>query len=87
MENVRRELDSLKKQFVDTAEVDEKVEPIAPLIADIDLILGNPGEISFDHHREVMHKLEDALLFFEAGHNNLMKQIRVVINSLNEVGI
>ena len=87
MEKVRQELDSLKKQLIETPEVDESVEPLAPLILDIDQILGNPGEISFDHHREVMHKLEKALLLFEVGHEKLMKQVRVVIDSLNEVGI
>lgn len=87
MEKVRKELDALKKQFVEAPEVDDTNAPVSNLIEDIDLVLENPGELSFEHHRQIVHKLENALLLFEAGHENLMKQIQAVINSLNEVGI
>ena len=87
MKKVHSELSQLKDQIVETNGIDENTEPLTDLIKDIDLVLGNPGEFPFAEPAEFIEKLENALLSFEAGHEKLLKQVRVVINSLNEVGI
>ena len=86
MEKVTQKLTELKEEIISTESVDETAEPLTGLIKDIDLVLGNPGEFPFAQN-DFVQKLEDAMLHFEAGHEKLMKQVRVIIDSLNEVGI
>lgn len=86
MQNVHKELSELKDQILTTDTINDKEIPVANLINDIDLILGNPGEFPFAQTTFV-EKLEESLAQFSASHPKLMKQVRVVVNSLNEVGI
>ncbi len=86
METTKKNLEEIRDQISDKslfsgdAVADELLHNINP-------ILDNPGELSFEYHRSLVKSLTDAVEAFEMRHPRLVDEIRVVINSLNDLGI
>ena len=86
MERVRENLENLK-ETIESSDDLTKFRPAVELLEEINPILGGPGEISFDHHRNLLHSLEDAVIKFGVEHPKLVGDIKVIVNSLNDIGI
>ncbi len=80
MEILKEQLETLKKEVKNFEENTDLLEAIAPA-------LENPGELSFKHHRALVTALEDSLKKFEVLHPRLVDEVKVIINSLNDIGI
>ncbi len=86
MEKVTQELEELKSNISDSEELAD--EPIAQdLLNNISPVLENPGELSFEFHRALVKSMENAVEAFEIRHPRLVDEIRIIINSLNDLGI
>lgn len=86
MEKVKQELEELKSSINDSDELND--EPIAQdLLNNITPVLENPGELSFEYHRALLKSMEKAIEAFEIRHPRLVDEIRIIINSLNDLGI
>ncbi len=86
MENVKKELENLKENIVKDETIAKEPEA-QELLHNIDPILGDPGELSFEYHRDLMKSLEKGIEKFEVMHPRLVDEIRIIINSLNDIGI
>ena len=86
MEKVKKELESLKKNIVSNEAIAQEPEA-QELLHNIDPILGNPGELSFEYHRALVKSLEKGIEKFEVNHPRLVDDIRIIVNSLNDIGI
>ncbi len=86
MEKVTKELEQLKETI--NSENDVAEDTVAKeLLHNINPALENPGELSFEYHRDLMKSLENAVEAFEVRHPRIVDEIRIVINSLNDIGI
>ncbi len=85
MEEMKKGLEEIRTQINDEAFTGEIVAE--ELLHSISPILDHPGELSFEYHRALVKSLTDAVEAFEVRHPRLVSEIRVVINSLNDLGI
>ncbi len=76
--------DEISKTETDNPDEQKK---LSNLTDNIQNVLGNPGDVSFGHHRNLMHGLNDAVESFEVSHPTLTTLINNVITSLNALGI
>ncbi len=86
MEKVTKELEQLKETINNENDVAED-RVVKDLLHNINPALENPGELSFEYHRDLMKSLENAVEAFEVRHPRIVDEIRIVINSLNDIGI
>lgn len=86
MENMKKGLEEIRDQITDNQDFSEEVVA-TELLHNINPVLDNPGELSFEYHRALVKSLTDAVEAFEIRHPRLVDEIRVVINSLNDLGI
>ena len=80
MEQIRENLKELKSKVENEVEATELLEAINPAIE-------NPGSLSFEHHRQLLQSLKDAVDKFEVSHPVLVGDMEIIINSLNDIGI
>ncbi len=85
MEKVTKELEELKENITSLKGDDEIVA--RELLHNINPALENPGELSFEYHRALVKSLETTVEKFEVRHPRIVDEIRVIINSLNDLGI
>jgi len=86
MEEMKKGLEEIRNQINANDEFSGEVVA-EELLHSINPILDNPGELSFEYHRALMNSLRDAVEAFQLRHPRLVDEIRVVINSLNDLGI
>lgn len=86
MEKVKNNLENLKNEI----EADDSLksnEASKELLENINPIIEEKKEITSDHHKALVDSLNNYITQFEASHPKLAEDIRMVINSLNEIGI
>ncbi len=87
-EKLKSNLNALHEEITRTeTENPEEQKKLSTLTDNIQNVLGDPGDVSFGHHRNLMHGLNDALESFEVSHPTLTTLINNVISSLNALGI
>lgn len=86
MEEMKKELEELKESINGDSEIASE-EAAQELLHNINPVLENPGELSFEYHRALMKSLNSAVEAFEVRHPRLVDEIRIIINSLNDLGI
>ncbi len=87
-EKLKSNLDALHEEITKTeTENPDEQKKLSELTDNIQNVLGDPGDVSFGHHRNLMNGLNDALESFEVSHPTLTTLINNVITSLNALGI
>jgi hypothetical protein len=86
MEKIRKDLDTIKEAINSSDEL--KSDSVATeLLHNINSAIENPGAFDFGSNRTLVEALEERAKKFEVSHPKLIEDLRIIINSLNDIGI
>jgi hypothetical protein len=80
MEQIKDKLKNIRSEVENDINSSELLELI-------NLAIENPGELSFKHHRALVEGLKKSITKFEISHPRLVEEVKVIVNSLNDIGI
>ena len=87
MKKLKDSLEQLHSELQNAREIDpESAEILRKLIGDIENILERSGSEREEEHKNILDGLRESAQKFELTHPELAGAIRIVINSLSNIG-
>jgi hypothetical protein len=85
---LKEHLGTLHNELLNVKTVDHDTKILLKEIrGDVQTLLSHKGEYSSEHHATIKERMEDSARHFEVSHPSLASTIKIVVNTLNNMGI